>query len=171
MANTMFEIADGWDLRVDRGPNWLLVRVRSTHDGPLDDEPLAERLWHLMDEHFVYRLVLELDGVEVLDDLVIRQLERLDHVARDHGGFLRLCGLSRHNWQRVVRNGLGDVFYPYGNREEAVFATHPRPDYEMRRCAKRRRVESTPENAMTNAGNRIPVWEEVGRNDRRIYLP
>lgn len=153
MANTTFEIADRGDFRVDRGPNWLLVRVRSNHDGPLDDESLAERLRHLMEKHFVYRLVLELDEVKVLDDLVIRQLERLDQVARDHGGFLRLCGLSRHNWQRVMRNGLGDVFYPYGNREEAVFATHPRPGYEMRRYAKRWRVESTPGNAMTNAGN------------------
>ena len=64
---------------MDRGPNWLLVKVHSNQEGPLDDVPLAERVWHLMEEHFVYRLVLELDEVDVLDNLVIRQLGRVDH--------------------------------------------------------------------------------------------
>jgi anti-anti-sigma regulatory factor len=77
-----------------------------------------------MEEHGVYRLVLELDEVKMLDNVVIRQLGLLHHAARQHGGFLRLCGLSRRVWQRVVGNGLGDVFHPYGDRGEAVFAWH-----------------------------------------------
>jgi len=158
MTNTMSEASTGWDLRVDRGPNWLLVKVRRNYDRPLEDEPFAQRLWDLMEEHFVYRLVLELDQLEVLDDFVIRQLGRLDHVARDHGGFVRLCGLSRHNWQRVVRNGLGDVFYPYGNRHEAVFASHPIPRKAAQGDATPNAWDLRPRQAARrqNAGQLIP---------------
>jgi len=126
MAKTTPKLAGGWDARVDRGPNWLLVRVRSLHDGPLNDEPLAKWLWHLMEEHSTYRIALELDEIEVLSNVLIRQLARLDQMARKHGGFVRLCGLSRDSWQRVVQNGLGDVFHHYTDREEAVF-TFRRP--------------------------------------------
>jgi anti-anti-sigma regulatory factor len=158
MTNTMSAMIGGCDLRVDRGPNWLLVRVRSNHDGSPDNEPLAERLWHLMEEHFVYRLALELDEVEVLDNLVIRQLGRLDHLARDHGGFVRLCGLSRHNWQRVVRNGLGNVFYPYGDRKEAVFASHPTQELQKEMLGQNAEELSPCQGTRwQNAGNRIPV--------------
>jgi anti-anti-sigma regulatory factor len=135
-----------WDVQIERGPDSLLVRVLDLARGgdpsdgedaapdeaanedfePGDDgyagEPLAERLWRLMDEHGLYRLVLELDEVDVLDSVAARQLGLLHEFARQQGGFIRLCGLSPRQCQILTRNGLGDVFYPYGSREEAVFA-------------------------------------------------
>jgi anti-anti-sigma regulatory factor len=62
--------------------------------------------------------------MEMLDSLLIRQLALLDQLARSHSGFVRLCGLSPRDWQLVVRNGFGDLFPPYRDREEAVFAAH-----------------------------------------------
>jgi hypothetical protein len=82
VTDTRSEIAVGWDLHVDRRPNWLLIRVLDQHDGPPHDEPLAEPLRHLMEEHGVYRFALELDGVKMLDNVVIRQLGLLHHAAR-----------------------------------------------------------------------------------------
>jgi anti-anti-sigma regulatory factor len=120
----MAEIARGWELSVERGPNWLFVKVLGQPDSRTGNEPLAEQLFRLMEEHFSFRLVLELDEVETLDNLLIRQLALLDDLARSRGGFVRLCGLSPRNWQIVVRNGLGDVFPAYRDREEAVFASH-----------------------------------------------
>jgi anti-anti-sigma regulatory factor len=120
----MSEIGCGWDLHVERGPNWLLVRVHNAPDEPFEDELLAERLWHLMEEHCAYRMVLELDDVVELDSVQVRQLGLLRELARDRGGLVRLCGLSPRNWQVVVRNGLGDAFPRYHDRHEAVFAAH-----------------------------------------------
>jgi anti-anti-sigma regulatory factor len=100
-----------------------LVKVLQGRHRPPDDERLAERLWHLMEDHCAYRIVLELDELEAIDSAFVQQLGRLDGLARDHGGFLRLCGLSPRDWQLVVRHGLGDVFPPYRDRQEAVFAS------------------------------------------------
>ena len=43
---------------VDRGPDWLFVRL---HDDSQPSDNLADRLWQLMEKHFVYRLVLEME--------------------------------------------------------------------------------------------------------------
>jgi anti-anti-sigma regulatory factor len=136
------------DLQIERGPDWLLLRVLDLNrcgdrydgedaapdesanedfepvDGGYAGEPLAERLWRLMDEHGLYRLVLELGEVDVLDSVAVRQLTLLHEFAGEQGGFLRLCGLSPRRWQILTRNGLGDIFQPYGNRDEAAFAAH-----------------------------------------------
>ena len=76
---------------VDRGPDWLFVRLRpDAHH--LDD--VAERLWTLLEKHFIYRLVLEMDEVELLPSLLIGQLVMLQKRVLQHDGALRLCGLS-----------------------------------------------------------------------------
>ena len=70
----MLAIAPGCELDVERGPDWLLVRVRNLDLAESDAPPLAERLWQLLEQHFTYRLVLELDGVQVLNSHLIGQL-------------------------------------------------------------------------------------------------
>jgi pSer/pThr/pTyr-binding forkhead associated (FHA) protein len=123
MTDTMPETACGWSLHVDRRSNCLLVTALRRPDGLFDHGPLAERLLHLMEEHGVYQVVLELDEVEAIDGVTIRQLGLLNELARERGGLIRLCGLSPGNSQLVVRNGLGDVFPPYRDRHEAMFAS------------------------------------------------
>ena len=123
----MLAIAPGCELDVERGPDWLLVRVRSLDPTGSSVPPFAERLWSLLQQHFTYRLVLELDGVQVLDSYLIGQLIRLYRQIEEHDGVMRLCGLSAYNRRVLHTCRLDDRFLPYEDRKEAVMAC-PRPD-------------------------------------------
>jgi anti-anti-sigma factor len=105
---------------VERGPDWLLVKIRNLEVDAAAPPPLADHLWALAEQHFTYRFVLELDGVKVLNSYLIGQLIKLYRRVREHDGVLRLCGLSPYN-RRVLRTcSLDDRFPNYENREEAV---------------------------------------------------
>ena len=110
----------GCQFDVDRGPDWLMIKVRRSKEDPLVYEPMGERLWHLLEQHFTYRLVLEMDQAAALTSEIIAQLIRLQKRIDEHGGTLRLCGLSPHN-QRVLRTcALEDRLPAYESREQAV---------------------------------------------------
>jgi len=115
----MLAVAPGWKLDVERGPDWLLVKVRSL-DGPSPDPPLADGIWELLQRHFTYRVVLELDQVQVLNSHLIGQLVRLYRLIRQRDGVMRLCGLSPHNLDVLRTCRLQERFLPYRDREEAV---------------------------------------------------
>jgi anti-anti-sigma factor len=117
----MLLVAPGYELDVERGPDWLLVRVRgfcSTKNS--ESPPLADSLWRLLEQHFTYRLVLELDEVEVLDSELIGQLNRLYRRIEEHDGVMRLCGLSACNRRALHACRLDDKLLPYEDRVEAV---------------------------------------------------
>jgi anti-anti-sigma factor len=114
----MVETQSGCELDVERGPDWLLVRV-----GGLDavnPAPLADEVWDLAQKHFVYRIVLELDRVEVLDSHLIGELLRLYKQLQGREGLLRLCGLSPRNRRVLCGCALEDRFPSYETRHEAV---------------------------------------------------
>ena len=104
----MLTIAPSFDLDVERGPDWLLVRVRNLDLTQSDAPPLAEHLWGLLQQHFTYRLVLEFDEVGVLDSRLIGQLIQLYRRIEEHDGVMRLCGLSPHNRQVLHTCRLDD---------------------------------------------------------------
>jgi anti-anti-sigma regulatory factor len=116
----MLAVAPGCELDVERGPDWLLVRVVSLDKHSPEAPSLAEELWSLMQRHFTYRLVLELDGVPALGSELVAQLGRLHDRIVDHGGVMRLCGLSPRNLRLLRAQGLDDRFLPYRDRHEAV---------------------------------------------------
>jgi anti-anti-sigma factor len=114
-------------MEVDRGPDCLLVSLKSPNDVASEPPPVADELWSLLETHFVYRLVLELDRVELLQSHLLGQLVLLDKRIREHDGMMRLCGLSPFN-QRVLRTHGLDVRFPtYGDREEAVMGCSRKP--------------------------------------------
>jgi anti-anti-sigma factor len=123
----MLAVAPGCELEVERGPDWLMVRVRSLDDASSESAPLADQLWSLMERHLAHRLLLELDQLQVLNSCLIGQLVRLHRMVSDHGGLVRLCGLSPYN-RRVLRTcHLDEVFLPYASRQEAILgSSHPR---------------------------------------------
>ncbi|HMO85554.1 MAG TPA: hypothetical protein PKC18_11620, partial [Lacipirellulaceae bacterium] len=86
----MDEGIENWGVDVDRGPDWLFVKLRP---GTTDPGDMADQLWKLADRHFVYRLVLEMDQLDTFPSRLMGQLVTLHKRVLQRQGALRLCGL------------------------------------------------------------------------------
>jgi len=106
---------------VDRGPDWLFVRLRLDYE-QLDD--VADRLWAMLNQHFVHRLVLEMDEVDFLPSLLMGQLVMLHKRVLQHDGALRLCGLSTECQQALHLCRLDQALPHFDTREDAVMGYH-----------------------------------------------
>jgi anti-anti-sigma factor len=121
----MLQTAAGWGLDVDRGPDWIFVRVHPRSG--FDDAPgLAESVWAVLEQHFVYRLVLELDEIAMLHSPIIGQLVLLSKRVHSHGGLLRLCGVSDANREVLHICRLDSAMPWYENRGDAVMGHRPK---------------------------------------------
>lgn len=118
--------ATGWELDVRRGPGWLLVRPLKPGPDLLEELPLAEEIWSLLDRHLIYRLALELDELDVLDSHLVSQLLMLYRRLQEHGGQIRICGLSPFNQRVLQTHGLVDRFPAYDDLEDAMMSACPR---------------------------------------------
>ena len=119
----MLETLSGWELDVERGPDWLFVKIRDPKQDVWESPPLAERLVALLQEHLVHRLILQLDEVGRMGSSFIGQLVLLHKRIVTHGGLMRLCGLSPSNQEVLHLCRLDERFACYRNREEAVMGT------------------------------------------------
>jgi len=108
------------ELEVERGPDWLLVRVGNLNPAKADESPLAEQIWLLLQQHFTYRLVLELDQLRLLTRHLIEQLVELHRRIEEHGGVMRLCGLSPRNCQMLHAYRADEYLTPYHDRQAAI---------------------------------------------------
>lgn len=122
----MLAIAPGWELKVERGPGCIWVRIENQEPDCSDDPPLAEQVWAIMERHFVDRLVLDLGGIDLLDSYLIGQLEALDQRIGQHGGMVRLTGLSPCHQDALRSFGLGGRFPIYNDLNDAVMGGCPR---------------------------------------------
>jgi anti-anti-sigma factor len=116
----MVNIAEGWLLDVDRGPDWLFVRLHCPPDRPNDAPQLAEGLWALLEQHLTNRLVLEMDDVSVLHSYLIGQMILLYKRIHGCGGMLRICGLSPPNREVLRLCRMEQSFPLYESRAEAM---------------------------------------------------
>lgn len=112
--------APQWELEVDRGPDWLFVRVYVPKRFRGEDPPLADWIWELVEQHFVYRVALELDDVPLMHSYLLGQLVLLQKRICEHNGVLRICGLSAMNRRVLETHGLGGQLPDYCDRNEAV---------------------------------------------------
>ena len=110
----------GCHLEVDRGPDWLLVKVLALDEDRSASPQLADRIWQLLEQHFTYRVVLEMDQIATLDSHAIEQLIQLYQRISEHNGVLRLCGLSPQNRRALQACAMDDHLRSYDSREEAV---------------------------------------------------
>ena len=121
----MVQIAEGWELDVERGPDWLFVRTRCISPQATDTPPLAEQIWSLLEQHFTHRLVLELDQIHLLRSYLIGQLVWLSKRIHTHDGIMRIAGLSTPNQELLRICQLNRHFAQYSNREDAVMGYRP----------------------------------------------
>ncbi len=121
----MADLVQGWSADVDRGPNWLFLRLHGPHGGPAETDVLADEVCHLLRQHMAERLVLEMNDVPLLPSTLIGQLVKLQKRLQTQGGLMRLSGMSDDN-QSVLRSTRLDSRFPqYQDREAAVMGRQP----------------------------------------------
>jgi anti-anti-sigma regulatory factor len=117
-------ISSGWELHVERGPDWLIVKIQDMGSNK-ERPPLAELIWGLMQQHLTHRLVLEMDRIPTLNNYLIGQLRQLYRKIFEHEGVMRLCGLSARNRQLLHACRLDENLQSYHDRQEAVMGYSP----------------------------------------------
>ncbi len=110
----------GWQTEVERGPDWLFVRLHAPSARDADNFPSAEQIWDLMRQHFATRLVLELDDLPLMRSSLIGQIVMLHKRVHSQGGIMRIAGLSDSNHSVLKMMRLDDRFPQYKNRYDAV---------------------------------------------------
>ena len=121
----MLDLAPGWSIRIDRGPDWLFVRLYGQEPFDTDGIELSVRLWEALEQEFTHRLVIELDEIRLLRSHLVGELVRLHKRLQTKGGMLRLSGLSERNYDVLVSSRLADRFPRYRTREDAVMGYRP----------------------------------------------
>ncbi len=121
----MLDLVPEWTMDVERGPEWLFVRLHGPDNGEAEGTELANRVWAALEQHFTYRLVLELDDVSLLRSYLLGQLVMLNKRIHSHGGMLRLSGLSDVNLEALKACRLDHSFSRYATREHAVMTHSP----------------------------------------------
>lgn len=111
---------DGLELNVDRGPNWLFVKLRSRSNVPGAVSQFADKLWSISTRHFIYRLVLELDDLNEMPSGMLGQLVLLQERLGQCGGALRICGLSPECEETLHSSHLDSALPNHPTRESAV---------------------------------------------------
>jgi anti-anti-sigma factor len=119
---------DGLELNVDRGPNWLFVKLRSGQTRRAEVPHIAEKLWSISSRHFIYRLVLELEDLEELPSGMMGQLVMLQERLAQCGGALRICGLSPECEEMLHSCRLDSALPNHPSREAAVMGSEHAAD-------------------------------------------
>jgi len=123
----MLETLANWHLNVQRGPDWLFVQLVPPEQQGLavDADGLAEQIWEVVQQHFCYRVVLELDRVDLLYSSLLGQMILLSKRIYSHQGILRMSGMSEHNLDVLRTCRLESALPSYHNRGDAVMGHNP----------------------------------------------
>ena len=119
------ELGSGWSVEIDRGPDWLFISLQGSEPFDAAGIDFATRVWQLVDQEFVNRLVLEMDNVPILRSELLGELVRLHARITSQGGIMRISGLSDQNFEVLRSCRLEDRFPQYQSREEAVLGYRP----------------------------------------------
>ena len=118
-------LAPQWNLEVERGPDGLWVRIVGQSSGALDSPPLADSLWSLLEQHLVYRLVLDVEEIDLSDHCLVDELIDLYERISQHDGMLRLCDPSPGHRKTLEECELKRRIPCYRDREDAVMGGCP----------------------------------------------
>jgi anti-anti-sigma regulatory factor len=115
-------------LRVDRGPNWLFVKLRPNEVCTEEIPPkVADELWSISTRHFIYRLVLEMEEFDSLPRGLLGQLVMLQERLAQCGGALRICGLTPECAEAFHECHLDSALPNHASRVEAVLGCDTAP--------------------------------------------
>jgi hypothetical protein len=114
---------DGLEFNVDRGPNWLFVKLRTKRNPHVAVPNLADKLWSIASRHFIYRLVLELEELDELPSGIMSQLVLLQERLSQCDGALRICGLSPECELALHGFQMTSALPNHASREEAVMGS------------------------------------------------
>lgn len=121
----ILDLAPGWTIEVDRGPDWLFFRLHGEEPFETDGIALSALLWQVLEQEFSRRLVIEMDEIRLLRSHLIGELVLLHKRLQSQGGMLRLAGLTDKNYAVLSGCRLADRFPQYRNREDAVMGYRP----------------------------------------------
>jgi hypothetical protein len=113
-------LVDGLNLTVDRGPNWLFVKLCPSRNWTEALPQLADEMWSIASRHFIYRLVLELEELKTLPSGLLEQLVLLQDRLAECDGALRICGLSAKCAQALRDAGLDAALPNHPTRDAAI---------------------------------------------------
>jgi anti-anti-sigma factor len=117
--------APSWTTDVERGPNWLFLRVHGPAKMAGDGNELADVVWQTMQQHLAKRVVLEMDELKMLSSRLIGQLVLLQKRICTSGGTLRVCGLSEASRAALHSTRLDSQLPCYRDRTDALMGTRP----------------------------------------------
>jgi len=121
----MIDVAGGSALGVERGPGWLFIRLYDAPQGWLHEPPVSERIWAMLQQQFVYRVVVDLGELTELEPALITQLLQLRRRIDQHDGVMRLCGASPEGLDAIAQAGLATRLPHFTNRAAALMASRP----------------------------------------------
>jgi hypothetical protein len=116
-------VVDGLEMNVDRGPNWLFVKLRNKKAPRAAVPQLADKLWSISTRHFIYRLVVEVDDLEKIPAGWMDELADLQHRLTECGGALRICGMAPEREQPLASGYLDCALSNSATRVEAVMGS------------------------------------------------
>jgi anti-sigma B factor antagonist len=121
----LLAVAPEWSVDIDRGPDWLFIRLRPPRHGDTGEISLAEMIWEKLDQSFCHRVVLEFDDVTFLRSWMVGELVKLHKRLVSQGGMMRICGLSEASAGVLRACRLDDRFPAYRSRTEAIMGHRP----------------------------------------------
>ena len=68
----LVDLAPGWKTELDRGPDWLFVRLFGPDSDDADATGVAESLCMMMQQELKGRLLLELEGTDRVSEMDVR---------------------------------------------------------------------------------------------------
>lgn len=113
-------LAPGWKTELDRGPDWLFIKLYGPEGDEADATGIAETLSMLLRQEFKRRMVLELDELVEMPQDLADELMLLQELLDKEGALLRLCGMSNDHGEMLSENDFSGHLNLFRDREEAV---------------------------------------------------
>ena len=117
----MIDVATGWTIKVERGPDSVFIRVKSgDRIDPPDD--LSREILQAVEQHFASRVFLDLREVHVVGSRLLGHVLEVNRRVCQQGGLLRVYGLNEFNRRVLAISGLDGLIPCYPDRHQAVMA-------------------------------------------------